>query len=595
MEVDASEDQAARARARVGKVLDKKWRLEALLGIGGMAAVYLAVPRHGKRMAVKILHAELSVGGDVKERLFREASTANKVGHPGAPSIICDGESDGMVYLLMDLIEGETLAHRAARQGGRLQVAEVLAATSLLLDVLAAAHDKLIVHRDIKPENLMITYDSTIKVLDFGIATVHERFEAQGITRTGAVPGTIAFMPPEQARGQKADIDARTDLWAVGATMFYLLSGRTVHVADTTNLHLLAAMTMPAPSLHEVAPGVPDVVRALVDRSLSFTREKRFPDARTMQAAVRAAYAAVEREEELSQETVTRVLRFDEVRVESAGHARLVGGARRQNALKRDSIVDVNEPGASGAVTSGLSRLQPQRVRTQTAAARTAGPSQPDGNAGIPRGIPRWVQGVILMLVVLGAVIWGGVAASVFGRDSTSAAPPLPTTIAGATTQPLAPAPPPAASAPVKPSASAAPSAIASGAVPQVSATVGHPPSPRPTATRVVPPVPEPVPEPAPVDTETESEPVAPAPEPIAIPSVTNKPGKEDPGFLTIVCNPYCDDVLDQGRSLGPSPIVHLSVKPGQHRITLKKGTSTKVISVIVESGQVAAQRVSMK
>jgi serine/threonine-protein kinase len=74
-----------------------------------------------------------------------------------------------------------------------------------------------------------------------------------------------------------------------------------------------------------------------------------------------------------------------------------------------------------------------------------------------------------------------------------------------------------------------------------------------------------------------------------------DKPGKEDPGFLTIVCNPYCDDVLDQGRSLGPSPIVHLSVKPGQHRITLKKGTSTKVISVIVESGQVAAQRVSMK
>jgi serine/threonine-protein kinase len=73
------------------------------------------------------------------------------------------------------------------------------------------------------------------------------------------------------------------------------------------------------------------------------------------------------------------------------------------------------------------------------------------------------------------------------------------------------------------------------------------------------------------------------------------KPAKEDPGFLTIVCNPYCDDVLDQGRSLGPSPIVHLSVKPGQHRITLKKGTQQKVISVIVESGQVAAQRVSMK
>lgn len=277
------------ARARVGTLLSDKWLLDELLGVGGMAAVYAATHRNGRRAALKILHPALSAVPEVRERFFDEAYAANRVAHPGTAAVLDDGVClDGALYLVMDLLEGENLEARLTRADRGLPPAEVLALMGPLLEVLAAAHDRGILHRDIKPENVFLTTEGEIKLLDFGIARVSDSPRASQ-TRAGLTLGTPSFMPPEQARGRWAELDGRSDLWAAGATMFTLLTTHFVHSAETQNEALLAAMSHPAPPLRSVAPHVPACVAAIVDRALAFAREDRFPDARAMLRAVLAA------------------------------------------------------------------------------------------------------------------------------------------------------------------------------------------------------------------------------------------------------------------------------------------------------------------
>jgi eukaryotic-like serine/threonine-protein kinase len=156
--------------------------------------------------------------------------------------------------------------------------------------VLVHAHGRGIVHRDIKPENVFLTSDGRVRLLDFGIARVDGRarsFPRSHPTENGTTLGTPAFMPPEQALGRWAELDGRSDLWSLGATMYMLLSGRPVREQGSMNEQLLGAMTRPVPSLGEVT-ALPRSVIAVVDRALAFNREDRFPDARSMQLAVRA-------------------------------------------------------------------------------------------------------------------------------------------------------------------------------------------------------------------------------------------------------------------------------------------------------------------
>jgi serine/threonine-protein kinase len=205
---DVAEELILCAKRRIGRVLKEKWRLDALIGVGGMAAVYAATHRAGKRVAVKILHQSLAGLPEIRGRFLREAYVANEVDHPDAVSVLDDdiGE-DGSVFLVMELLDGETVEERRLRSGNSLPAAEVLWIADKLLDVLAAAHDKEIVHRDIKPENAFWTRQGALKVLDFGIARI--RTLGGGIpTRSGTLLGTPAFMPPEQARGCWAEVGA---------------------------------------------------------------------------------------------------------------------------------------------------------------------------------------------------------------------------------------------------------------------------------------------------------------------------------------------------------------------------------------------------
>jgi eukaryotic-like serine/threonine-protein kinase len=279
---------------RLGSWLSGKYRLDAVLGAGGMAVVYAATHRNKKRVAVKMLLEPLSSRLDVRARFLREGYVANTVEHVGAVSVFDDDVAeDGTAYLVMELLQGQTVQEACKNAGGRLSIPSTLCIAHQVLDTLAAAHAKNIVHRDIKPANLFMTQQGQLKILDFGIARLREADSNETQTLAGVSMGTPAFMAPEQAMGTTSEVDAQSDIWSVGATLFRLLSGRKVHVGETSqHLIMLAAMT-PAVPLASVAPEVDPRVTAIVDRALAFAKKDRWPSAVAMRDEVAAVYRAL--------------------------------------------------------------------------------------------------------------------------------------------------------------------------------------------------------------------------------------------------------------------------------------------------------------
>jgi serine/threonine-protein kinase len=290
-------DPRALAERRVGQTLANKWTIDRLVDIGGMAAVYAATHRNGKKVAIKILHPTIASQADVTERFLREGYVANQVDHPGAMSILDDDLTpDGAPFLVMELLEGESLDAWMQRVGGTVPVADVLAVADQVLDTLAAFHAANVIHRDIKPGNLYVTRQGLVKVLDFGLARLRDPRVGGAPTAAGIVLGTAAYMPPEQAQGKVDQVDARADVFAVGAVMFRALTGRTIHEGKTAMERLFQAMKERAPSLGIVAPQMPPWVVGIVDKALSFDKQERWATAQDMRAAVRSTFAQLKEE-----------------------------------------------------------------------------------------------------------------------------------------------------------------------------------------------------------------------------------------------------------------------------------------------------------
>jgi serine/threonine-protein kinase len=262
-----------------------------------MAAVYAATHRNGKKVAIKMLHPFIATHEDVRERFLREGYVANQIDHPGAVSILDDDMTpDGAPFIVMELLEGESLDHWMARAGGTLPVADVLAVADQVLDVLGAFHARAVIHRDIKPGNLYITRGGQVKVLDFGLARLRDPRFSGAPTASGIVLGTAAYMPPEQAQGKSDQVDARSDIFAVGAVMFRALAGRPVHDAKTPTERLFQAMKERAPSLGIVAEHLPTWVVGIVDKALAFDKKERWESANDMRKEVRSTFAQLKEE-----------------------------------------------------------------------------------------------------------------------------------------------------------------------------------------------------------------------------------------------------------------------------------------------------------
>ncbi|WP_394841920.1 serine/threonine protein kinase [Pendulispora brunnea] len=271
---------SARALARIGSTVQQKYRVTELLGMGGMSTVYAATHRNGHRVAIKFLLEDASA--DLRQLFSREAYVANQVGHAGAVPVLDDDvDEEGCAFLIMPLLEGETLGSRWARAGRRLPFTEVAVLMLDALDVLASAHAKGIVHRDIKPDNLFVTTDGSVRILDFGVA----RSVGTG-SGTERVFGTPVYMPPEQAAGDRDAIGPHSDCWALGATMFALLSGEFVHPNASSDEFLTTAATQRARSLKSAMPDLPEAIVKFVDKALSFDVADRWPSAREMHTAL---------------------------------------------------------------------------------------------------------------------------------------------------------------------------------------------------------------------------------------------------------------------------------------------------------------------
>jgi serine/threonine protein kinase len=300
------EERERDLRQLVGRTVAERYRIEALLGTGGMGAVYEA--EHlglGRRVAVKFIDHEHAQSSNVMTRFAREARAASSIESEHIVSVFDTGTDDGRPFLVMELLRGEDLGARLRRRG-KLSVSETMHIAGQALRGLADAHEAHIVHRDLKPDNIFLVTrkadDSFVKIVDFGVSKVVERSSGTAdlgkttvqefaITRAGTVIGTPLYMSPEQAQAA-SDLDARTDLYALGAIMFECLTGRPPHVGETYEQILLSICMNDAPDLRSLAPSAPPELARIVDKVLRKDRERRYGSARQMLVALSSVPSA---------------------------------------------------------------------------------------------------------------------------------------------------------------------------------------------------------------------------------------------------------------------------------------------------------------
>ncbi|MFZ9374605.1 MAG: serine/threonine-protein kinase, partial [Burkholderiaceae bacterium] len=268
-----------------------RYKLESVLGRGAMGCVYRGLDaKVGRDIALKTLLPQAeggSLSGDTgaessRERFFREAETGGRLKHPGIVTIYDAGEVRGMAYIAMELLHGRDLSHRC-REGQLLAPGQVAALMADVAEALGHAHDRKVVHRDIKPANLVWDEASgAIKVTDFGVARLIDT-EA---TSAGLAIGTPAYMAPEQVRGE--NVDGQTDIYALGATLFHLLTGRLPFVAEQMSALLFRVVNEPAPDPRTLRPDLPAPLAEIVLRAMSKLPRQRHEGGRVLAQELRA-------------------------------------------------------------------------------------------------------------------------------------------------------------------------------------------------------------------------------------------------------------------------------------------------------------------
>jgi serine/threonine protein kinase len=263
-------------RQRLQTAVEGTFRIERLLGRGGMGAVYLArEPALDRQVAIKVLPPERAQSADLRERFRREARTAAQLSHPHIVPLLTFGESDGLVYFVMGYVDGETLSSRLQREGP-LAIAEAVRVLTELAQALSYAHGRAVVHRDVKPDNVLLEQPrGLVRLTDFGIAKQYAG--RPSLTAEGAVIGTPLYMSPEQASG-RTDLDARTDIYSLGAVAFTIFSGRPPFEGRNSSEIMRQHLTSEAPRLRDVVPGIPGAVDEAVQRCLAKEPSARWRD-----------------------------------------------------------------------------------------------------------------------------------------------------------------------------------------------------------------------------------------------------------------------------------------------------------------------------
>jgi serine/threonine-protein kinase len=264
------------------------------IGEGGMGAVYLA--EHtllGRRAAIKVLLPDFSSNEKIVRRFFNEARAVTQIADPGIVQVFDFGYVDGGAFIVMELLEGESMTHRLKRIG-RFSVHDMLRLMRMVCGSLEAAHAKGIVHRDLKPDNLFIVGDPAVtggerpKILDFGIAKLSGDPSDMHQTNTGALIGTPLYMSPEQCRGA-GDVDHRSDIYSIGCVMFKLLTGRSPFRGAGSGDIIAAHLREPPPFAASLVPDLPELVDMILQRCLQKDPAQRYQSMRELADALEQA------------------------------------------------------------------------------------------------------------------------------------------------------------------------------------------------------------------------------------------------------------------------------------------------------------------
>jgi serine/threonine protein kinase len=274
------------------------YEVVSALGKGGMGEVWRAKDtKLGREVAIKTLPAEFAQDADRLARFEREAKLLASLNHPNIASIFGFEEDGGTHFLVMELVEGDTLADRVGR--GAIPVEESLKLALQIAEALEAAHEKGVIHRDLKPANIKVTDDHKIKVLDFGLAKAFAGDEevvnasnsptlSMAATQQGIILGTAAYMSPEQASGSTAD--KRADIWSFGVVLFEMLTGRQVFAGETVS-HILAAVLAKDPEWKALPASLHPRVRELLERCLEKDQQNRWHDVADVRVDLQKALA----------------------------------------------------------------------------------------------------------------------------------------------------------------------------------------------------------------------------------------------------------------------------------------------------------------
>ena len=260
-----------------GQKINDRYQIIRSIGEGGMANVYLGYDTIlDRKVAIKVLRGDLSTDEKFVRRFQREALSASSLSHPNIVEMYDVGEDDGMYYIVMEYIEGQTLK-QLLKKRGTLTLSEAIDIMLQLTDGMAHAHDSYIIHRDLKPQNIMIEDDGSIKITDFGIAMA---LNSTQLTQTNSVMGSVHYLPPEQAAGKGSTI--KSDIYSMGIIFYELLTGELPFRGDNAVEIALKQMKEAIPDLHEDNPAIPMAVYNVILKSTAKNPKNRYGDAKEM-------------------------------------------------------------------------------------------------------------------------------------------------------------------------------------------------------------------------------------------------------------------------------------------------------------------------
>ena len=441
----------------IGQVIEQKYRIVRVLGVGGMGAVYEGENvRIHRKVAIKVLHESVASKADIVQRFEREAQAAGRIGSEHIVEVLDLGNlPSGERFMVMEYLDGEPLTNRIKARG-RLSAQEAAPMLRQLLEGLAAAHTAGIIHRDLKPDNVYIVRRQGrdfVKILDFGVSKFSGADSEFSMTRTGAVMGTPYYMSPEQARGQK--IDHRSDLYSIGVVAYQAVTGKVPFHAETFNeLIFKIALETPEP-IETTVPGFDPGFGAVIRKAMMREPDHRFSTAYEFVQAIDAWAAGAPAPQHHAG--------FQPVAPQALHPAH----ATSQPHLAAHGTSGANL-GASGASHLGQSGSGPHAVpphaRASHSGAHAMGQSQVALSVTTPEPKRSPLVAALAITAVLG--IGGGLAAYKFvggGANAGAAAAGAPTAEPAATAT-TAPEPEPTAAATAEPTATQAATADATAA-----------------------------------------------------------------------------------------------------------------------------------